>query len=236
MMKMQSGLFLTTINRCTSKKKNDITAHRINWQEKAENLQSIADSLGLGLDSMVFWDDNPIERNKMKALLPQVFTVDVPEKIIEWPEYIRSLDCFGRLKSTDEDKNKKEQYKAKAEFSSALNVANDVKSYLKSINLSPSVVELNDFNISRAEQLCSKTNQFNISTKRYTSLELQRLQTEKKGFIFLVGLEDTFGDHGLVGLVIVKFLSNNVAFLDTFLLSCRILGRHLRVLDYVRNM
>ena len=103
----------------------------------------------------------------------------------------------------------------------------NLQSYLGSLNLSAISVALDDTNISRAEQMCIKTNQFNLRTKRHTAAKLLQLYKDNKDYVFLVRLSDIYADHGIVGLVCLKSLTNDIVFLDTLLMSCRVLGRHL---------
>ena len=207
--------------------RENIIHSKINWNEKASNLLEIAAELDLGVESLVFWDDNPMERSKVQAVLPGVLVIEVPKNVIEWPNLINNLNCFSRFKFTSEDKNKLPQYKARAEFLIDSKHTNDINSYLLSINLAPLKVPFCEVNLTRAEQMCKKTNQFNIRTKRYTSSELLAQNLEPDVDIFMVQLKDNYGDHGLVALVGMRYIANNVAFIDTFLMSCRVLGRHL---------
>jgi len=208
-------------------KRKHIVAAQINWNEKAHNLVSLANDLDLNADSFVFWDDNPLERDKMKALMPQVYTVEVPENVLEWPSIIRNLDGLAKFKVTFEDTKKTKQYKARAKFSNDVSKVANLNSYLSSLNLSPSLLPLNDANSSRAEQMCLKTNQFNLRTKRHSASDLLAMDEDEDSQVFLVRLTDNYGDHGIVALVCQRYLSEDIVFLDTFLMSCRVLGRHL---------
>jgi len=208
-------------------KREHIVTSKINWNEKAFNLQEVAKELDLGLDSFVFWDDNPLERDKMRNLLPQVLTVDVPNDIVKWPRLLRTINCFAKFNVTPEDKKKTNQYKSRAKFVNDLKGVDDIKTYLTSLNLSPETFPLNETNIARAEQLCIKTNQFNVRTKRHSAADLLNLKKENQDFVFLVKLGDKYGDHGIVSLVCLSRIDDDFIFLDTFLMSCRVLGRHL---------
>ena len=208
-------------------KKTDISAYRINWKDKSANMVAMSKELNLGLDSFVFWDDSPIEREKVKLKLPEVFTVDVPDELYHWPELLKNLYCFSSAIVTKEDLLKKEQYKSRAKFiQDKQNMINE-RSYLKSINLQPKLHLLTDTNINRAAQLSQKTNQFNLRTKRYSIENLNEMNKSKNFTICLVSLKDIYGDHGLVGLICLKTLNKEYFFLDTFLMSCRARGRYL---------
>ena len=207
-------------------RKDDLVNWRINWQEKAANLQNMASELDLGLDSFVFWDDNPLEREKMRLSLPEVTTIELPKDVTVWPSFLDSFDAFARFSVTKEDRNKVQQYKQRSSFITEQKQVDDQIAFLKSIDLQPSTLPLVEETLMRAEQLCMKTNQFNLRTIRHTSPILKQIFGDSNYESFLVKLTDRFGDHGIVGLTIAK-IEEETAFLDTFLLSCRILGRHL---------
>jgi len=213
-----SGMVLT---------KDDISASAINWNDKASNLEALSISLGVGLDSFVFWDDNPLERDQMIFQAPKVDTVDVPKDVLSWPKLLRTLSCFAKFQITEDDVKKADQYRSRASFIEAKASTSDTLSYLKSIDLRASAIEINGGTISRAAQLCAKTNQFNMRTVRYSEADIERFCLENSSVCFLVSVSDVYGDHGIVGLVYLKKLSGEVAFLDTMLMSCRVLGRHL---------
>ncbi len=207
-------------------KKKDIVSFKLDWNEKFFNIKKIADEVNIGLDSLSFWDDNPLERDKIRNMLPEVNTIEVPSEVFQWPNYLENLDCFAKFTTTKEDFYKTEQYQIRAEFIRESAKFTDEYSYLKSINLKASAFELNESNISRAVQLCSKTNQFNLRTIRHDSNDLYLISKKNKDFCFLTKLSDKYGDHGIVGLVCLTEINAEMIFLDTFLLSCRILGRH----------
>jgi len=208
-------------------KKKDIISSKINWNEKFDNLIAISKELDLNLDSFVFWDDNPIEREKVKKNLPQVDVIDVAHDVNQWATQLYTLDQFAKLVVTKEDLKKTNQYKSRTKFLKAINSSKNEIEYLKSIKLKPKILKINKYNLSRAEQLCMKTNQFNLRTARYKANEIQHLSKKMQNIVFLTNLEDIYGNHGIISLVIVKKIDNEIAFLDTFLMSCRILGRHL---------
>lgn len=208
---------------------SDIVAWKINWQEKAQNIRDLAAELNLGLDSFVFWDDNPIERDKVRHAMPEVFTVDVPADVFLWPRLLANLDCFANFSVTSEDLKKTEQYNSRARFVRDKTEVVDEIAYLKSIQLKPQAMPLGPANIPRAVQLCAKTNQYNLRTIRHSADDLAALARANADFCFLTGLSDVYGDHGSVGLVCMRALDADSVFLETFLLSCRVLGRHLEV-------
>ena len=206
--------------------KNDVVSSKINWKDKYLNIKKISKELDIGLDSIIFWDDNPLERDQMKRFLPDVLTIDIPKEIYIWPKLIDNLFQFSKFEYTEEDKKKLIQYKSRAKFVKDISVAYDKKDYLKEICLKAKKLDINDSNLPRAEQLCIKTNQFNLRTKRYNMSEIQALKKNKDNYIFLSKLKDNYGDHGIVGFTILNKINCDVIFIDHFSMSCRILGRN----------
>lgn len=220
----------------------DIILHKINWNDKSQNIQEIAHELNIGLDSLIFWDDNPIERDKVKKNLPDVHVVDLENDVENWPQKLLNLKNVGKLSVTIEDKNKTVQYKNRSKFIRDLKKSKSLEiNYLKSIKLKPSFQKINVKNINRAAQMCEKTNQFNLRTKRLKEKFFIDIVGSEKYFCELVSLKDQYGDHGLVGLYLIKKINKNEAFLENFIMSCRILGRYLeywmmqRALKVVKN-
>ena len=208
-------------------KKEDIVSWKVNWDQKSDNIRLIAQELDLGLESFVFWDDNPMERDLVRQNLPMVETPEAPKNVIEWPKLFQSMSHFAKFSSTAEDKSKLEQYRSRAKFVSELKSSDNRTDYLKSIGLKPLAQNISDSNIARAAQLCSKTNQFNLRTIRHTEADLEKLRDQEPTLNFLVSLTDNYGDHGIIGLVCADPFNKEYLFLDTFLMSCRVLGRNL---------
>ena len=207
--------------------KNDLVSIKVNWKEKYLNIKEIAKDLNLSLDSIVFWDDNPLERSKVKKFLPEVYVVEPDQNIINWPTQIENFELFSKIKITKEDKNKIKQYKIRSKFIDEKKIATDEIKYLKSIKLEPKVINLNKDNIARASQMTQKTNQFNLRTKRYSMNDILQLNKKEYTEIKLISLKDLYGDHGIIGLMILKKIDKYSVFIDTFLISCRVFGRYL---------
>ncbi len=207
---------------------SDITASRINWRGKSENLVELADELGLALASFVFWDDNPLERESLRVHLPDVTVPDIPRDVWHWPGWLESSNLFKTFETTSEDLRRGEMYRSRAQFRSESTQFKAETDFLRSIQLRPEALPIGEALMARAAQLAMKTNQFNLRTQRYDEAAIRRLAAEEGTVSFLVHLQDKFGDHGNVGLAITRRTSDpKMAFLDTFLLSCRVLGRHL---------
>jgi FkbH-like protein len=202
-------------------KKEHFAAYRINWTDKATNIKELAEELNIGLDSFVFVDDNPTERELIKQMLPMVSVPEFPAQPYELPMFFKKLveDYFKVYSITDEDKKKTEQYKANAARAQAQNSFANFGAFLESLDIQITIEAANEFNIPRIAQMTQKTNQFNLTTKRYTDADV-------KGFlangwkIWCISVADRFGDNGITGCIMI-----NGDEIDTFLLSCRILGK-----------
>ena len=205
-------------------KKKDISLFKVNWKEKYINIKEISKELNLGLNSFVFWDDNPIEREKIKMNLPEVKVIDVPKETYDWIDLIKNNETFAKSKITKEDKKKTKQYKSIAKFNDdKKNKKNET--FLKSILLKPKIFIPNKSNIVRFSQMTMKTNQFNLRTIRMTESEVKNNLKSKKKSFFMCKAEDTYGDHGIIGLAVLDKITQDTFYLNNYLMSCRILGR-----------
>lgn len=202
-------------------KKEHFAAYRINWQDKATNIKELADELNIGLDSFVFFDDNPTERELIKQVLPMVEVPDFPAQPYELPVFFKEVvEKYFRVYSvTSEDKKKTEQYKANAQRAQAQRSFVDFDAFLESLDIQITIEAANEFNIPRIAQMTQKTNQFNLTTKRYSDADVKGFLSQ--GWkIWCISVADRFGDNGITGCIMV-----NGDTIDTFLLSCRILGK-----------
>lgn len=199
----------------------DIAKFKVNWKSKSLNISELSKELYLNPDSFVFWDDNPIEREIVKKNHKSIDVITPDKNVENWPKQILEYNHFYKNKITKEDKDKTKQYQKRAIFLEEKNNFLNEQNYLKSINLKPKIIKLDSSNISRAEQMCQKVNQFNFTTRRYDLYQLKNLD-----YCRLIDLKDTYGDHGRVGMFGLKILKDFI-FVDLFLLSCRILGRYL---------
>ena len=198
-----------------------ISSYRINWKNKADNIKEIAAELNIGLDSFVFIDDNPTERALVKEALPMVEVPDFPEHPYNLPVFIDDLieKFFKVYALTSEDKNKTAEYKANAMRASEQEKFSDMESFIKSLEIKLKIQAANSMNISRIVQMTQKTNQFNLTTRRYTESDLNAMLANGAK-IYCLSVSDRFGDSGITGCIIVK-----EGMIDEFLLSCRILGK-----------
>ena len=165
-----------------------------------------------------------LERDHVRSMIKEVDTIDVPKSVYEWPRFLKTSDLFSKFKLTRDDLKKKEQYKKRSIFEKEIKQSENKKEYLKSIKLLPKRVKIDSTNILRAEQLTNKTNQFNLTTKRYSQEEILSVVKINTNLSFMVQLNDIYGDHGIVGLIILKELEKKYLLIDTFLMSCRVFG------------
>ncbi|UWG97077.1 amino acid adenylation domain-containing protein [Dehalobacter sp. DCM] len=210
-----SGMVLST---------EHISNWKVNWQEKSENIRAIAEELNLGLDSFIFMDDNPIECSKMVANCPEVLTLLLPADEDRIPLFLKHVWAFDRVNITNEDMLRSIMYSDEQKRKELQNTEMSLDDYLLNLGLRISMREINDNEISRASQLTHRTNQFNLSTRRRSEKEIRELINDSKIKCFVVEASDRFGEYGIIGLVILDEKKNSL-YLDTFLLSCRILGR-----------
>ena len=216
-------------------KKNDIAAFKINWRDKSTNIRQLSKELFLGLDSFVFWDDNPIERNKIRNQISDIQVIEPNNDISYWSKQLLEYSGFSKFQITKEDYVKTKQYKSRSTFLERKRSTKNEIEYLKKIELKTKLISIKSGNISRAVQLTEKTNQFNFNTKRYKIAEIKKLQ--KNNFCFLVELADVYGDHGIVSFFILK-KTKETLLVDLFLMSCRIMGRYLEnwILNEIRKI
>lgn len=200
---------------------------KINWEDKVKNLQEISKELNIGIDSLVFMDDDRANRELVREMLPEVFVVDLPEDPCDYIKIIEELKIFNSFSITEEDLEKQQMYlsqKKRDKFQSNLN---DLESFLKELKLEISILDVKEFNVSRASQLTQKTNQFNLTTKRYTEEDIKSFLKDESYLLKLVHVKDRFGDYGITGLAILNLVDSKTWQIDTFLLSCRILGKNI---------
>lgn len=207
----------------------DLVAKKVNWQNKATNLRELAAELNLGLDSFVYVDDSSFEIGLVEKELPQVRCMRVPEVLSEYPTAMRELGReFFSLSKTAEDGQKTEQYRQ--EYQRIIQAAkfDSIDDYLTSLGLIMKIRWGKDVPIERASQLTQKTNQFNLTTLRYTEGDIHRILDNPNFMVAIFSVEDRYGDYGDTGLVIVEKEQdeNQKARIDTLLMSCRVIGRN----------
>lgn len=202
-----------------------ISAYRINWNNKADNIRELAAELNIGLDSMVFVDDNPTERELVRRELPMVAVPDFPKKPYGLMELYSNLveEYFRSPSLTEEDKGKTEQYRANAMRAQAERQFSDLAGFIRSLNIKIRLMSADSFNIPRIAQMTQKTNQFNLTTHRYSDSDIQAF-VDHGYMVKCASVSDRFGDNGITGAAIIR-LDGEKAHIESFLLSCRILGK-----------
>jgi len=201
----------------------DFTAIRINWTDKAQNLREIAQELNIGMDALAFLDDNYFEREQVRAALPEVTVIDISQNPMEYAAAVRDCPVFERITLSAEDQQRTTMYaeqRSRTEAGQQFQTKEDFFRYLQQeADLEP----VNDLTLARVAQLTQKTNQFNLTTRRYTEQQIAEM-AHSDWYVFSIKVRDRFGDHGLVGVAIVRDQGDQCE-IDTFLLSCRVIGR-----------
>ncbi len=206
-------------------RRRDIACFVANWGDKATNLRHIAQRLNIGIDSLVFADDNPFERNLIRQELPEVAVPELPEDPAGFAACVAAAGYFEALGVTDEDEERTAQYRANAEREQLRESVTDMTAYLSSLRMELQYKPFDRIGLPRIVQLINKTNQFNLTTRRYTEPEVERLLTDDAALHLQFRLLDRFGDNGVIALVIGRLNGQREMVLDTWLMSCRVLGR-----------
>ena len=204
---------------------SDFSCIKINWNNKASNMQEISKELNIGLDSFVFFDDDPINRELIRESMPEITTPELPHDPSLYSEVIQSLHDFSTFQITSEDTNRGQMYLEQKQRTESQNSISDISEFLKKLNLEIEIKKTNSFTIPRISQLTLKTNQFNLTTKRYHEDQIKKFSEDKNILIGCAQIRDKFGDNGITGVFIVEKTNYDEWFLDTFLLSCRVMGR-----------
>nr|WP_019363857.1 HAD-IIIC family phosphatase [Pseudomonas luteola] len=217
-------------------KRSDIAAFVANWEDKASNLRRIASMLNIGLDSLVFVDDNPAERDIVRRELPEVAVPELPEDVADYPARVAAAGYFETVSFTTDDTARSRHYALNAERKVAMSQATDMEGYLRGLQMVLTATTIGPAELIRTTQLINKTNQFNLTTRRYSEAEVERLAADDRAITLAVRLSDKFGDNGLISVVLAcadTAWAQDELLIDTWLMSCRVLGRQVEeaVLD-----
>ena len=206
-------------------KDDDISVFAINWETKVDNIIFIQSILNIGFDSMVFLDDNPFERNIVKKNIPQITVPDLPEDPAEYLPYLQSLNLFetGSFSAADADRTR--QYKEESTRTVFQKSFQNEDDFLKSLGMKGTITRADSFSLPRIAQLTQRSNQFNLRTVRYSEAELVKLAADDKAAVLGITLTDTFGDYGLISAIILRPEDDHTMFIDTWIMSCRVLKR-----------
>ncbi len=206
-------------------KLDDIAVFKADWNDKAGNIRAIRETLNIGLDSLVFLDDNPFERNLVKGLLPEVTVPELPEDPAHYLRAIAALNLFEATTFSDTDLERAELYRVAARRSQAQASFDNVDDYLKSLAMKIRIERFNAFNLPRIAQLIQRSNQFNLCTRRYGEQACEQLMGDTDNVHpFTLTLEDRFGGHGLISVVVLRVAGADLE-IDEYLMSCRVLKR-----------
>ncbi len=218
-------------------KEDHFAAIQINWENKISKMQAIAEELNIGLDSLVFLDDDKSNREMVKDALPDVKVVNIPEDPSLYLQTLIELNDFNSFYLTEEDKVKGKMYAEQRKRNEFKKTATDITEHLKGLGMEVTFEPVSKFNCPRIAQLTQRTNQFNMTTKRYMEEDIERFNRDENFLISAINVKDKFGDNGLVGAAIVCKKRDSWA-IDTFLLSCRVIGRRVEetLLAYIIKM
>ena len=222
-------------------KLEDFAVFVANWENKADNIRYIQSILNIGFDSMVFLDDNPFERNIVRENIPGITVPELPEDPADYLEYLYQLNLFETISFSNEDVERTAQYQVEAKRNMLQKSFTNEADFLKSLNMVSLVEPFNKFNSPRVAQLSQRSNQFNLRTVRYTEADIELLANERNYHTFSFTLEDKYGDNGLICVLILKTDNKNILFIDTWLMSCRVLKRGMEhfvlntIVDYAKE-
>jgi FkbH-like protein len=207
-------------------KQDYFASTKINWNDKISNMKDIAKEINIGLDSIVFFDDDKLNREMVRSALNEVAVVDLPEDPSLYLKTIMELNYFNSFQISEEDKKKGQMYAEQKKRQELKKSTTDITEYLEALNMVMTIEKANSFTIPRISQLTQKTNQFNLTTKRYLEEDIKKFSTNKDCLCLSIKVEDKFGDNGIVGVVIIDKKGSTWK-IDTFLLSCRVIGRNI---------
>jgi FkbH-like protein len=202
-----------------------IAVFQANWNDKATNIQAIAEKLSLGLDSMVFLDDNPAERGLVRKLLPQVAVPELPEDPAYYARTLAAAGYFEAVAFANEDLKRAGFYQDNAKRASLQKQVGGVDAYLASLDMTITFQPFDATGRARIVQLINKSNQYNLTTRRYTDPEVTAAENDPEVFTLQARLADIFGDNGMISVVICRPAEAGAWEIDTWLMSCRVLGR-----------
>ena len=198
----------------------DFSMFVANWEDKARNIRTIQQALNIGMDSMVFLDDNPFERELVRTTVPEL-----PEDPALYLQYLRGLDLFETASYSREDAGRTEQYREKAQRAAFEAAFQSYDDYLEALQMRASAAAFDPFHYPRIAQLTQRSNQFNLRTVRYTEAEIEALAQDDSRIGLYFTLKDKFGDHGLISVVVLEKQPEDTLFISEWLMSCRVLKR-----------
>ena len=212
---------------------SDIALFVANWEDKASNIRLIQKTLNIGMDSMVFIDDNPFERNLVRQMIPEIEVPELPEDPALYLGYLQEQNYFETASFTGAGSDRTKLYQAEFERTKLMMSFESIDGYLESLKMIGEAKPFEESKFSRIAQLTQRSNQFNLRTVRYTDADIQSIANDPNYITLYYTLRDKFGDHGLVGVIIMKKKNEDELFIDTWLMSCRVLKRGME--EYIVN-
>lgn len=206
-------------------KLDDFAMFVANWEDKAGNIRRIQETLNIGMDSIVFLDDNPFERELVRSLIPEICVPELPEDVTAYVPYLRRCGLFETASFSEEDTKRTGQYREEALRASEQGRFESYDEYLRSLHMEAYVSAFDTFHTPRIAQLSQRSNQFNLRTIRYTEADVERLSKDERYETLFFCLKDTFGDYGLISVVVLEKQEKDVLFVDEWFMSCRVLKR-----------
>ena len=219
-------------------REDNFASIKINWNDKISNIKAIAEELNIGLDSLVYFDDDPINREVMSKALPEVMTVDLPEDPALYAQKLMSLNDFNTFSITEEDKKRGRMYIEEKKRNHLENSVSNLDDFLSQLGIKIKIRRGDKFTIPRISQLVLKTNQFNLTTKRFQEEDILKFSQDKNMLVGCAQTADKFGDNGITGVFIVQKSPDSSEWsIETFLLSCRVMGRRVEygIMRYILN-
>lgn len=205
-------------------KPDQFACFRMNWQDKAQNLREIARELNIGLDALCFIDDNPAERLWVRSQLPEVAVIELGDDPMTFADALRRTPVFERLSLSEEDRLRGRMYAEQRLRSELQTAAGSLEEYYRSLQMAVEITGVTPANLTRLAQLTQKTNQFNLTTRRYSEQQVKDFADSPDAGVAAIRVRDRFGDNGIVGVAIFR-RDGDALEIDSFLLSCRVIGR-----------
>jgi FkbH-like protein len=202
----------------------DFAATRINWNDKAQNLREIASELNIGLDAIAFLDDNPVERQQVREQAPEAIVIRLPEDPMDYAHTVRDCPWFERLTLSEEDRRRGDYYAAQRERVALEQKVTSREDFYRSLEQVAEIAPVNPQSLSRVAQLTQKTNQFNLTTRRYSDQQIAEMASRPACRVWTLRVKDKYADNGLVGVAILR-TEGAICEIESFLMSCRVIGR-----------
>jgi FkbH-like protein len=206
-------------------REDHLAIFQANWTDKATNLRVIAETLNIGLDALVLVDDNPAERDQVRQALPEVAVPELPQDPAFYARTVLAAGYFEAVSFSADDRARAGQYAANARRAEFENRSTDLASYLKSLCMTATMAGFDAIGRSRITQLINKTNQFNLTTRRYTEAQVEQFERDPTVFTLQIRLADRFGDNGMISVIVCRAADSHNWEIDTWLMSCRVLNR-----------